>query len=99
MISLAINIPIMGFILVEGVWSSLRANLPSGADLPALRSLAEKIAAGTAGSSVERVSDALVHQALADGFGLVMLYAGISVWLLAALSFMVFGPARKLAHG
>jgi hypothetical protein len=30
---------------------------------------------------------------------MVMLYAGVSVWLLAALSFVVFGPARKLAHG
>ena len=99
MISLAINIPIMGFILVEGVWSSLKANLPSGTETHDLRSLAEKIAAGTVGSTAERVSDALVHQALAHGFGLVMLYAGISVWLLAALSFVVFGPARKLARG
>ena len=29
--------------------------------------------------------------------GLVMLYAGISVWLLAAISFVVFGPVRKPA--
>lgn len=98
MISLAINIPIMGFILVEGVRASLRANLPSGADINALQSLAEKIAAGTAGAA-QGVSEELVHQALADGFGLVMLYAGTSVWFLAAISFMIFGPARKPAHG
>jgi hypothetical protein len=95
MISLAINIPIMGFILVEGVLSSLRANLPPGADASALRSIAETIAAGTAGSSGQGVSDAIVHQALADGFGGVMLYGGISVWLLAAASFVVFGSGRK----
>ncbi|NSX88062.1 MFS transporter [Agrobacterium tumefaciens] len=99
MISLAINIPIMGFILVEGVRASLRANLPSGADGHELQSLAEKIAAGTVGASAQGVSEELVHRALADGFGLVMLYAGISVWLLAAISFMIFGPARKPAQG
>ena len=95
MISLAINIPIMGFILVEGVQSSLRANLPPGTDVFALRSLAETIAAGTAGSSGQHVSAAIVHQALADGFGRVMLYGGFSVWLLAAASLMVFGNGRK----
>lgn len=98
MISLAINIPIMGFILVEGVGVSLRANLPIGADVSHVQSLAEKIAAGTAGASAQGVSEELVHRALADGFGLVMLYAGISVWLLAAISFMIFGPARKPAR-
>ncbi|MBG0509370.1 MFS transporter [Agrobacterium sp. MOPV5] len=99
MISLAINIPIMGFILVEGVRASLRANPQPGADVHELQSLAEKIAAGTAGASAQGVSEELVHRALADGFGLVMLYAGISVWLLAAISFMIFGPARKPAQG
>ncbi|MDQ0348643.1 MFS transporter [Ancylobacter vacuolatus] len=95
MISLAINIPIMGFILVEGVLSSLRKSLPIDTDAPSLRSLAETIAAGTAASSEQGVSDAIVHQALADGFGEVMLYGGVSVWLLAAASFMVFGGGRK----
>jgi EmrB/QacA subfamily drug resistance transporter len=95
MISLAINIPIMGFILVEGVQSSLRPNLPPGIDVSALRSLAETIAAGTAGSSGQHVSAAIVHQALVDGFGRIMLYGGVSVWLLAAASFMVFGSGRK----
>ncbi|OKO87381.1 MFS transporter [Bradyrhizobium sp. NAS80.1] len=99
MISLAINIPIMGFILVEGVLSSLEANLPLDTDASALRSLAERIAAGTANSSGQGVSDALVHHALADGFGRVMLYGGVSVWLLAALSFTVFGGSRKHLDG
>lgn len=98
MISLAINIPIMGFILVEGVGASLRANLPIGANVSHVQSLAEKIAAGTAGASAQGVPEELVHRALADGFGLVMLYAGVSVWVLAAISFMIFGPARKPAH-
>ncbi|MFF2321432.1 MFS transporter [Agrobacterium sp. NPDC058088] len=99
MISLAINIPIMGFILVEGVRASLRAHLPAETDVNVLQSLAEKIAAGTAGTSAQRVSETLVHQALADGFGLVMLYAGIGVWLLAGLSFSVFGRQGREGNG
>lgn len=98
MISLAINIPIMGFILVEGVLSSLRTNLPLDADPSALRSLAERIAAGTAGSSGQGISDTIVRQALTDGFGRVMLYGGLCAWLLAAVSLMVFAQARKLSR-
>jgi EmrB/QacA subfamily drug resistance transporter len=97
MISLAINIPIMGFILVEGVLSSLRANMPFETDPSTFRFLAEKIAAGTAGSPGFGVSDAIVHQALAEGFGWVMIYGGVSVWLLAAISFVVFGGRRLIA--
>jgi hypothetical protein len=37
------------------------------------------------------VSAANIHQALTQGFGWVMVYGGIGVWLLAALSFFVFG--------
>jgi len=95
MISLAINIPIMGFILVEGVRASLRINLPAGLDTKTLQAVAERIAAGTAGASAQGISEEVVHQALADGFGLVMLYACISVWILAAISYIIFGPARK----
>lgn len=95
MISLAINIPIMGFLLVEGVRSSLAANLPSGIDGATLRPLAERIAAGITGPSGPGLSDAVIHQALADGFGVVMLYGGAGAWLLAAASFMVFGEAQK----
>ncbi|MDQ0474736.1 MFS transporter [Labrys wisconsinensis] len=97
MISLAINIPVMGFILVEGVLFSLKANLPLGTDASTLRSLATRIAAGAADSSGLGGGDAIVHRALADGFGGVMLYGGASAWLLAAISFMVFGGWRRLA--
>nr|WP_314070438.1 MFS transporter [uncultured Roseococcus sp.] len=98
MISLALNIPVMGFILVEGVLSSLRANLPPDTDASTLRFLAERVAAGTAGSSGQEVSNTVVHHALADGFGQVMLYGGVSVWLLAAVSFVVFGQGRKVSR-
>jgi MFS family permease len=91
MISLAVNIALMGFVLVEGVGASLAAALPGDADAVQLRSLAERIASGTVLLPKEGVSAAVVHQALTQGFGWVMLYSGIGVWLLAALSFVVFG--------
>jgi EmrB/QacA subfamily drug resistance transporter len=91
MISLAINIPVMGFLLIEGIRASISAHAPSGSDVELLRSLSEKIASGTVDLAAANLSDIVVHQALADGFGLIMLYGGISVWLLAALSFVMFG--------
>lgn len=97
MISLAINIALMGFVLVEGVGSSLRAALPGDADAAQLRSLAERIASGAALLPDEGVSAAIVHRALTQGFGWVLLYGGVGVWLLAALSFFVF--SRKETAG
>ncbi|MEW6454954.1 MAG: MFS transporter [Pseudomonadota bacterium] len=88
LIALAINIAVMGFVLVEGVLATLKSVLPSlGA--AQLRVLAERIAAGNATSAPE-LSDAIVHQALTNGFGWVMLYGGIGVWMLAAMSFLIF---------
>lgn len=95
MISLAINIALMGFILVAGVQASLRAALPGAASSASLRSIAERIAAGTALSPDQSVPAAVAHKALVDGFGWVMLYGGLSVWVLAAISFMVFGAGRS----
>jgi hypothetical protein len=31
-----------------------------------------------------------VHQALGNGFGWVMLYGGIGVWIMAGVSFLIF---------
>ena len=91
MISLAINIPIMGFILVEGARSSLIANLSLGIDPASLRVLAERIAAGTTGAPMHHLPLLVLHQALTEGFGRVMLYGGISSLLLAVASFITFG--------
>ena len=94
MISLAINIPVMGFLLIEGIRTSISAHAPSDIDASLLLSLAEKIASGTVDVATTTLSDIVVHKALADGFGGIMLYGGISVWILAALSFVVFGRNR-----
>lgn len=76
MISLAINIALMGFVLLEG--AQKRLNSSSGAfDAAQLRLAAEQIAAGNVSArdhSAPGVSNAIGHAALAGGFGDVMLY-------------------------
>jgi EmrB/QacA subfamily drug resistance transporter len=91
MISLAINIAVMGFLLVEGVRASLKAALPGDIDAASLRQLAQQIASGAAIPPDRGVSAAIVHDALTSGFGWIMLYGGISVWILAGVSYFVFG--------
>jgi EmrB/QacA subfamily drug resistance transporter len=93
MVSLAVNIAVMGFILASGVLTQLKEALPNlGAT--ELRLLAERIAAGNAVSMPE-LSDAVVHQALANGFGWVILYGGVGAWIMAGVSFLIFN-ARSL---
>ncbi|MGH8779718.1 MFS transporter [Paraburkholderia sp.] len=101
LITLAINIALMGFLLVEGILSYLKRTLPASADPVRLRAIAEQIAAGNFGSlqrafpelATLDASGSVVHAALVHGFGTVMLYGGVGVWVLAALSLMIFGSA------
>jgi len=103
LITLAIDIAMMGFILVEGISSSLKSAFPGALQAPQLHTLAEAIAAGNAASlrdtspvlSSLASSGAVFHAALVHGFGLVMLYGGFGVWILAALSFVVFGSRKE----
>ncbi len=103
LISLAINIAVMGFILQEGILSYLKRVLPGTDDVTQLRALAEKIAAGNTSlhqnfpelTSLD-ASGTVVHTALVNGFGWVMLYGGIGVWVLAAISFIIFAPKKSL---
>jgi EmrB/QacA subfamily drug resistance transporter len=89
MISLAINIAVMGSILSSGVLMHLKNASLGLPDAAQLRVLAEKIAGGTA-VTIPELSGSIVHGALAQGFGWVMLYGGVSVWVLAAMSFLIF---------
>jgi hypothetical protein len=105
LITLAINIALMGFLLLESTQAYLRDAFAGALDAVALRSLAEEIAAGNFAAATRSmpklpVSSApgdLAHAALVHGFGHVMLYGGIGVWALAAISFTVFGPTQKVA--
>jgi len=103
LITLAINIALMGFVLLEGVHAHLRGALSASLDAPRLRALAERVAAGSftsLGEAFPALSQAdpsgtAVHAALVHGFGLVMLYGGVGVWVLAGVSWLVFGSGRK----
>ncbi|WP_426391805.1 MFS transporter [Variovorax sp. R-27] len=106
LITLAINIALMGFILLEGVHAHLRGALSASLDAMKLRALAEKIAAGNFASLAEGFpalsqadpSGAVVHAALVNSFGLVMLYGGVGVWVLAGVSLLIFGSGKPLAR-
>lgn len=100
-ISLSINIAVMGFILLAGVHSNLRASLGGHVGAERLRASAEKIAAGnlSALSDVQTLPQGLaasdaVRAALAHGFDWLMLYAALGVWLLAAVSLVIFNLGR-----
>ncbi|CAB3798253.1 MFS transporter [Paraburkholderia fynbosensis] len=103
MITLAINIALMGAILVGGILYHLKTNLPATLDIAELGRLAEKVAAGDVDAiragvpALTRIdpSGSIVHAALMRGFGWVMLYGGIGVWVLAALSFVISGSASR----
>jgi len=88
MISLAVNIALMGFILTQGVLAHLRDAMP-GQDADALQLLAESVAAGSAGAG-SAISSDIAHEALRQGFGWVMTYAVVGVWAMAAVSALIF---------
>ncbi|AKU95731.1 Permease of the major facilitator superfamily [Labilithrix luteola] len=104
LVTLAINIAVMGLILVQGTRSFLSGTFAAALDDSQQKALAAAAAAGDLGALPQAFpaldtldpSGAGVHAALVRGFGLVMLYGGLSAWLLAALSFVVFGPRRVL---
>nr|WP_322013108.1 MFS transporter [Paraburkholderia sp. J12] len=102
MISLAINIAVMGFLLVQGVQHYLETastGLPGAAPW---RALANGIAsgklqdadAGAWGNMPAEAVATISRAALAHGFGWVMLYGGIAAWVLATASFLMFSGRR-----
>lgn len=103
MITLAINIALMGAILIAGILFHLKARLPATIDAGLLARLAEKVAAGDAEAVKAGIpvlaqidpTGTAVHAALIDGFGWVMLYGGAGVWVLAVLSFVISGSASR----
>jgi EmrB/QacA subfamily drug resistance transporter len=99
MISLAINIALMGLILSHAVYSQLKQLLPGTVDNAHLQALAQSVAAGSTVISPTLNSvlpPTAIHDALTHGFGILMLYGGISVWLLAAVSVLIFAPAKRV---
>lgn len=102
LITLAINIALMGFLLVQSTFSYLRNAIPvAGSDR--LFELSKQLVAG--GLTVEQIVDIEklmgVHQqdvfgqALEQSFGSVFLYGGAGVSALALISFLIFNPLIK----
>ena len=106
LISLAINMAVMGFILVEGIVAYLQSAFGAALSPNQLRELAQRVASGelaSAGHSPSELfrldaSGSVVHAALVHGFGLVMLYGAVCMWLLAAASFVIFGSRKAAAR-
>ncbi|WP_298960378.1 MFS transporter [uncultured Methylobacterium sp.] len=97
MISLALNIAVMGAILVRGIEAALGRALPGGSS--GLRPLAEAVAAGDLGAGAAHgVTAALARSALAQGFDGLMLYGAVCACGLGALSLIVFGSAAARAR-
>ncbi len=90
MITLAINIAIMGSILFNGVLAHLKAasNVGSG-----LHQVAERVAAGSLETGLPA---GLAQQALGAGFGWVTLYGGFASLLLALGSWVLFRAGASI---
>ncbi|HEY0595263.1 MFS transporter [Sphingopyxis sp.] len=104
LITLAVNIALMGILLVEGIASTLQRVAPKGVELAQLRAAAETIAAGnaetlTAGHAlIGSLPEEHLQHGLIAGFGLVMVYGGAGAWILAILSLILFGPGRAMTR-
>ena len=98
LITLAINIAVMGFILVEGIAAHLKGAFHGAFTVGRLYALSQKTAAGGFESLQSQYpeltsldpSGLTVHAAFTHGFEWVMLYGGVGVWILALLSFITF---------
>ncbi|MNK82985.1 Multidrug resistance protein stp [compost metagenome] len=91
MISLSVNIALMGCILVAAIQSALRMQLPGGLDAVTLRAMAEGLSAGKGAGALPA---GVAKLALAQGFGAVMLYGGVAACLFSVASWLVFGAGR-----
>lgn len=94
LITLAVNIALMGILLVEGTVAALQRVAPTGVELAQLRASAEAIAAGHV---VGNLPDGVVQHGLVAGFGLVMIYGGVGALILATASLLLFQPGRGMA--
>lgn len=92
LITLAVNIAVMGSLLVAGINASLRRTLPEVGDAAAL---AERIAGG----AVVQLPQGIASRALADGFSGLLLYGAAGVAALALASTLLFSWRVKRADG
>ncbi|MDQ1195364.1 MFS transporter [Agrobacterium sp. SORGH_AS 787] len=95
MISLSINIALMGLILSSSVSGYILHAVPDTLSNATLRILSDLISAGNlAASEGQGLSVTLAQEALAHGICRVTLYGAISALILALASFIIFGNSR-----
>ena len=90
LITLSINIALMGSLLVAGVAASLQRIMPAINDA---QDMAERIAGG----SEVALTGNVAARVLADGFSGVLLYGAVGVWGLALASYLLFNIRTKRA--
>jgi hypothetical protein len=104
LVTLAINISVMGLLLAVGISDSLRERLSGQLAGPQVRALATHVANGDDPAALQHAfpqltspdsAESLVRSALTQGFGLVTLYGGIAVWVIATASLLTFGRSRR----
>lgn len=97
MISLALNISIMGFILVKGVSISLIDAFKQKAEMLDISSMANAIAAGDLlVVKVEGFSIDIAREAFMQGFGWVLLYGAFASMILGLAATLVFVKKEEL---
>lgn len=95
LITLAVNIALMGILLVEGTVAALQGVAPASVGLAELRAAAEAVAAGHV--AIDKLPEGAVQHGLVSGFGLVMIYGGVGALILATLSRILFRSGRDKA--
>jgi hypothetical protein len=104
LITLAVNISVMGLLLTVGILDSLRERLSGHLAAPQVRALAERVANGDEPAALQRAfpqltlldsAGSLVGSAVGRGFGLVTLYGGLAVCVIATASLITFGRSRR----
>jgi EmrB/QacA subfamily drug resistance transporter len=103
LITLAVNIALMGLLLSAGILNDLRGRLSGQLAEPQVRALAEQVANGDDPAVLSQVFPqltqldlvGLVSPAFTQGFGLITLYGGIAVCVLATASLGMFGTISR----
>ncbi|MDH0866999.1 MFS transporter [Mitsuaria sp. GD03876] len=103
LITLAINIAVMGLLLLAGIAAGLRTALGEALGPERVRMLAERLAGGDVSGGRQMLASlvtpeaaaAAIHAAVTQGFGWVMLFGGVAAWATAAASWGVFSGAKR----
>ncbi|MGV8925524.1 MAG: MFS transporter [Ewingella sp.] len=90
LITLAINIALMGSLLVAGITASLRGRLLLPVNEADLHRLAERIAGGAEFNNEHNNEHSVAQLALIDGFSGVLMYGALGVCLLSLASYLLF---------